>query len=1438
MWRCRYSSLIATFIFGVLFAVPPTAQASDWPMWRGDALRSGSSTDELPRRLSLAWTTQYSPRQSAWDDPLNHDLMPFERVFEPIVVGQTMLIGFNDSDKLVALDTASGEERWRFYTEGPVRLAPAAYAGNVYFVSDDGYLYCLSIADGSLQWKYRGGPSDRKLIGNRRLISMWPARGAPVIRDGVVYFAASIWPMMGTFIYALDAETGKVEWINDGTGAQFVVQPHNNPAFAGIAPQGPMVATDDALLVSGGRSVPACFDRKTGKFRYYHLAANGKRGGSSVFANEKFFFSHEREGRFSRFGLRKGDKLESSRGTRKRKKKGKENTGVQPVVTSDAIYYSGDSIIKWNLRSLRTPAWEIKADATGDMILAGTRLYAAGKNSITVLQLASGTRSPTIAGRTAVDGKVRRLLAADDKLFAVTLDGRIMAYADSTNRARPKTIENQPTPLTVSDAANQEAKTIVSETGVSSGYALVYGIGDGQLLAALAQQTELTISAVDTDASKIAQLRHQLDEAGLYGARISLHVGDPLSFETPQYMSSLTIVSRGTSGGSAALKNLFASLRPYGGKIWFRSENVDATKLQGLADSLDLANAVVQKQSANVTLQRKGSLPGAADWTHQYGSMANTVKSDDSLVKLPLGVLWFGGSSNMDVLPRHGHGPPEQVVGGRLIIQGHDVITARDVYTGRNLWQIKLLNAGTAGVYFDETHKDTPTSTAYNQVHIPGANNRGTNYVALADRVYVIDDNRCRVLDAETGETLQTISIAAAANERPASSWGYLGIHEDLLIAGAGFSEFSSKLRLPHDKKKGKSKWRFSDYDRSASNSLVIMDRISGKEKWRIDAEHGFIHNGVTVAGDTLYCIDRLPATVEKKLTRRGTPKPDTYRLIAMNVRTGDVLWEHEEDVFGSWLSVSAEHNILLQSTRPSRDSASDENGRRMIAYNATTGDKLWDRAISYGELPILHNDHIIAGGRMYELKTGDTVKRTDPLTGKLLDWSFVRTYGCNYPIASTHMLTFRSSAAGYYDLTGNGGTGNFGGFKSGCTSNLIAADGVLNAPDYTRTCSCSYQNQTSLALVHMPELETWTHNDFAYQGGRVQKVGINFGAPGDRRTDNGTLWIDYPSVGGPSPDIGIDVTGNSQSFVRHSSRVTGESEDWIAASGIQGATRITIQIEPIPKTPLLDGISVGKSENDAEESTSGAVSLDSSDLKLSQDKTKQIVGLRFASVPLEKGAPIDRAYIQFATKDASKGTTALQIYAEAADKSEAFKNEKRNLSKRKQTQTSVEWSPPQWKKRNEAERGQRTSDLTQLVRAVTDRKGWKKNQPISFLMRGSGRHVAWSYDGKKSAAPRLIVELKGASRIPPVVEPTPYTVRMHFMEPTEDATPGERVFDLSLQGKRVLQEFDIVADVGTSLRSVVKEFKGVMISRDLEISLNSNSDQPPVICGIELIAE
>ena len=101
---------------------------------------------------------------------------------------------------------------------------------------------------------------------------------------------------MGTFIYALDAESGRLQWVNDSTGAQYIKQPHSAPSFAGVGPQGALVATEEHLIVPGGRSVPAVFRRADGQFVHFEINAGGKgTGGSFVAADAVHFYVHTRE---------------------------------------------------------------------------------------------------------------------------------------------------------------------------------------------------------------------------------------------------------------------------------------------------------------------------------------------------------------------------------------------------------------------------------------------------------------------------------------------------------------------------------------------------------------------------------------------------------------------------------------------------------------------------------------------------------------------------------------------------------------------------------------------------------------------------------------------------------------------------------------------------------------------------------------------------------------------------------------------------------------------------------------------------------------------------------------------------------------------------------------------------------------------------------------
>ncbi len=1163
-------------LIGVVFVVS-MAGSEDWPMWRYDANRSAASLQELPQHMSLLWRRAYPKLEPTWKNPLNRDLMQFDRMYEPIVIGRTLFVASNASDRVVALETETGEERWSYHVDGPIRFPLVAEGEKLYFVSDDGCLYCLDANAGELVWKYKAVPEDRLILGNERLISTWPARGGPVIEDGTLYFASGIWPFMGVFIFALDAETGEEIWVNDSTSAQYIDQPHNSPSFASIAPQGMLVVSGDKLLVPGGRSVPACFDRHTGEMLYYHLAANNKTGGAFVCSIGDHFINYHRDQVTSLYDLETGSSLIRA-------------FGKMPVVTMDRFYCLGESVTAMNYKDLRKQTreklvkdedtgelrlreeaewvfetlWEIEVDAQGDLIKAGQRLFAGGDGVVHAIDIPEEGEEPVISWEAEVDGMASRLIAADDKLFVVTLDGYIYAFGEKKEDARYH--EYNPQPRRLEGEIVEEAKSLVDTADMEQGYCLVYGVEDGHLAQALAQHTNMRVIAVSPDAEQVDQLRREFTRAGLYGKKLSVYEGDALTFPVPPYLARL-IVFEDMNGlpmetDPHFFETLYQTLRPYGGTICMSIDEDELLETFKTIQQCDLPNAKMYEKNGFLLLVREGALSGAADWTHQYGDISNTVKSDDQRVKMPLGILWFGGSSNTDVLPRHAHGPPEQVVNGRLFIEGMESLSARDVYTGQVLWKRKIPGLDTFMVYYDHTYKDTPLDPAYNQVHIPGANARGTNYVVTEDKIYFVVENRCLVLDPVTGATLDEIELPERFHNGEPRSWGYIGVYEDYLIAGSDFVSYLEYLgENPHRLAKEKP---FYNFDITSSRSLVVMDRHSGEVKWTFDSNLGMRHNTIIAGDGKLFCIDAMPQLVMDALKRRGQKFHATPRLLAFNIETGEIVWSEAENIFGTWLGYSKEHDTLIQAGRKSRDMLVDEPTKGMIAYQAATGEVLWENLDdSYLGPCILHGDMIITDPRAFNIKTGQLYTYTNPLTGLPMTWEYNRNYGCNYSIASEHLMTFRSAAAGFYDLENGGGTGNFGGFKSGCTSNLIAANGVLNAPDYTRTCSCSYQNQTSLAMVHDPDVEMWTFNTFDIQNEPIHRIGINLGAPGDRKSENDTLWLEYPTVGGPSPDIPLRITPEEPSkFLHHSSRVTGNELDWVAASGMKGIEKLTLRLK------------------------------------------------------------------------------------------------------------------------------------------------------------------------------------------------------------------------------------------------------------------------------------
>jgi outer membrane protein assembly factor BamB len=245
-----------------------SASAEDWPTYRHDHHRSGTTAEQLDATgLKQHWVYQSAAiPQMAFSGPAPRDFynspdkdlkprMDFDRVFNVAVVGERLFFGSSTDDAIYCLDARTGKVEWVYITDGPVRLAPTCDEGRVYAGSDDGHVYCLTGDDGTLSWKKRVADRDYRVPSDGKFISLWPVRSGIVVDNGIAYCGAGFLPSEASFIAALDADTGNVgpkgTWRQTRSGE--------------FSLQGFLLASDDRLYLPAGRSPPYMFERSTGK---------------------------------------------------------------------------------------------------------------------------------------------------------------------------------------------------------------------------------------------------------------------------------------------------------------------------------------------------------------------------------------------------------------------------------------------------------------------------------------------------------------------------------------------------------------------------------------------------------------------------------------------------------------------------------------------------------------------------------------------------------------------------------------------------------------------------------------------------------------------------------------------------------------------------------------------------------------------------------------------------------------------------------------------------------------------------------------------------------------------------------------------------------------------------------------------------------------------
>lgn len=94
-----------------------------------------------------------------------------------------------------------------------------------------------------------------------------------------------------------------------------------------------------------------------------------------------------------------------------------------------------------------------------------------------------------------------------------------------------------------------------------------------------------------------------------------------------------------------------------------------------------------------------------------------------------------------------------------------------------------------------------------------------------------------------------------------------------------------------------------------------------------------------------------------------------------------------------------------------------------------------------------------------------------------------------------------------------------------------------------------------------------------------------------------------------------------------------------------------------------------------------------------------------------------------------------------------------------------------------------------------------------------------------------------GSITIPePAGDGNSYQVRLFFADPEGDSKSGERVMDVTIHGKKVLEQFDVVEAAGGPRRPLVREFEASAKDGEIVIELAARGSRPTLISGVELV--
>ncbi|MGB7346154.1 MAG: PQQ-binding-like beta-propeller repeat protein [Pirellulaceae bacterium] len=1180
---------------------------ADWLTYLNGNDRAGFSATTIDPDLKLAWTyTAQAKPIKAWDGPRDapiegHEMkhrVDFDDCFQVVMADGHAFFGNSVDHQLHCVDAKTGKPIWTFYTDGPIRLAPTLALGNVYFGSDDGQVYCLKQSDGSVVWKMRVSEKDERLISRGEMISRWPVRTGVLIDGETAYFGAGVFPHETIYLCAVSARDGKIIWKNDTISQQ-------DAGRNDLSPQGYLLCNEDNLFVPSGRSLPVAVSKKTGEIVFqrthsWRTDAGGVVGGTKALLGDGQVYAGGPH-HFLAMDQKKGgvgeswingrqmvlaeefaylldgekvfcvDRTEHAKASQEKQKwflKARDFRG-EPRKLAEAKQkmkeYMGVGIL-----------WEHESDFDDVLIASDNAVIAGGLNQVIMLDRKSGDQ----LWQQEVVGNVRGL-SIDDGVLTVSTDaGRVYGFHGQVDTAKQWPTPN---PQAFADSKSSEfykqaATEILQQSGQTKGYALLLGCDEGELAYQLAKQSELNLFVVEPDAVKVAKARKELQNAGLHATRITVVQAPLNAIPFSNYFANLIVSEPMLRTGKLPCEadDVAHFLKPCGG-VAIVGQPIGASTTADVSsqqDQLAWLTRMYQTDEGEVTtaapwnLLRRGKLAGAGDWSHQYGNAANTSFANDHRVRDGLGVLWYGDPGPSAMINRHEAAGAPLSTNGRMFIQGTDSVMAYDAYNGTFLWDYANPGAIRTGVF----------------------NNREThNLAASDDALFVAVNDKCMALDAVTGKVVGEFQTPKSVDGIQ-RAWAYLAYDKGQLFGTSTIrEELESRLR------------RRGLTVKSQTDAIFAVDVDSGKRTWTYNGKN-ILHTTIAIGPDHVYFIDSSITPEQrqqlylkdkgdlKKLTGNAAKKAeaemkayDVRLAVALDRRTGEKIWENPVNVTdttevsaggGSLTMMYADGHVVLCGANANghywKQFLSGEfDKRKLVVLDAVDGNELWSKNANYMNRPAIVGNDIYAEPWAFNLHTGEPKMRPHPLTGADSEWRFSRPgHHCGVITATPNMMFFRSGFIGYYDLYQDSGTRHFAGQRLGCWVNAIPGNGLVMIPEASAGCVCQFSIASTVVMEPKTQNKSWGIFSAVGPTTPVKRIGINLGAPGDRKDISGQEWLGYPRPSSRERlefvfDLKPKLASGGGWYSRNPESVTIDDTDkpWVYASGARGLSSIVIPL-------------------------------------------------------------------------------------------------------------------------------------------------------------------------------------------------------------------------------------------------------------------------------------